>query len=68
MELGSWSIIQAPSLLALIPLVVMIVLIFRGKSNVSAIMVGVLVGALLLGQDLGPWPRLSPPRWVPPRP
>lgn len=53
MELGSWSIIQAPSLLALIPLVVMIVLIFRGKSNVSAIMVGVLVGALLLGQDLG---------------
>lgn len=31
----------------------MIVLIFRGKSNVSAIMVGVLVGALLLGQDLG---------------
>ena len=27
MELGSWSIIQAPSLLALIPLVVMIVLI-----------------------------------------
>ena len=49
MELGSWSIIQAPSLLALIPLVVMIVLIFRGKSNV----VGVLVGALLLGQDLG---------------
>ena len=49
MELGSWSIIQAPSLLALIPLVVMIVLIFRGKSNVSAIMVGVLVGALLLG-------------------
>ena len=44
MELGSWSIIQAPSLLALIPLVVMIVLIFRGKSNVSAIMVGVLVG------------------------
>ena len=33
MELGSWSIIQAPSLLALIPLVVMIVLIFRGKST-----------------------------------
>ena len=53
MELGSWSIIQAPSLLALIPLVVMIVLIFRGKSNVSALMGGVLVGALLLGQDLG---------------
>ncbi len=36
MELGSWSIIQAPSLLALIPLVVYIVLVFRGKNNVPA--------------------------------
>lgn len=53
MELGSWSLITAPSLLALIPLIVMIVLIFIGKSNVSGIMVGVLVGALLMGQDLG---------------
>ena len=52
MELGSWSLITAPSLLALIPLIVMIVLIFIGKSNVSGIMVGVLVGALLMGQDL----------------
>ena len=68
MELGSWSIIQAPSLLALIPLVVMIVLIFRGKSNVSAIMVGVLVALCCWGRTWGPWPRLSPPRWVPPRP
>ena len=46
----------------------MIVLIFRGKSNVSAIMVGVLVGALLLGQDLGAMAKVSPPRWAPPRP
>ena len=43
MELGSWSIIQAPSLLALIPLVVYIVLVFRGKNNVSGIIVGMLV-------------------------
>ena len=48
MELGSWSLITAPSLLALIPLIVMIVLIFLGKSNVSGIMVGVLVGALIM--------------------
>lgn len=62
MELGSWSLITAPSLLALIPLIVMIVLIFIGKSNVSGIMVGVLVGALLMGQDLGGiWrPRSAP--------
>lgn len=53
MQLGSWSLISAPSLWALIPLIVMIVLIFRGKSNVSAIMVGILVGALLMGQGLG---------------
>lgn len=53
MELGSWSLITSPSLLALIPLIVMIVLIFMGKSNVSAIMVGIFVGALLMGQDLG---------------
>ena len=31
----------------------------------SAIMVCVAGGALLLGQDLGPWLRLLPPRWVP---
>ena len=53
MELGSWSLITAPSLLALIPLVVMIVLIFLGKSNLTGIMVGILVGALMMGQDLG---------------
>lgn len=53
MELGSWSIIQAPSLLALIPLIVMIVLVFRGMGNVSGMMIGIIVGALLMGQDLG---------------
>ena len=52
MELGSWSIIQAPSLLALIPLVVYIVLVFRGKSNVSGIIVGIFLAALMLGQNL----------------
>lgn len=53
MELGSWSLITAPSLLALIPLIVMIVLVFRGKSNVSGMMVGIILGALMMGQDLG---------------
>lgn len=53
MELGSWSIIQAPSLLALIPLIIMIVLVFRGMGNVSGMMIGIIVGALLMGQDLG---------------
>lgn len=52
MELGSWSIIQAPSLLALIPLVVYIVLVFRGKHNVSGIIVGIFLAVLMLGQNL----------------
>ena len=53
MELGSWSLITAPSLLALIPLIVMIVLVFRGKSNVSGMMVGIILGALMDGS--GSW-------------
>lgn len=52
MELGSWSIIQAPSLLALIPLVVYIVLVFRGKNNVSGIIVGIFLAVFMLGQNL----------------
>lgn len=36
MELGSWSIIQAPSLLALIPLVVYIVWCSEGKTMCPA--------------------------------
>ncbi len=51
-ELGSWALISAPSLFALIPLLVYIVLAFRGKNNVSGLMVGIFVGAILLGLDL----------------
>lgn len=53
MELGSWSIIQAPSLLALIPLVVYIVLVFRGKNNVSGIIVGIFLAVLMA------WPEFE---------
>lgn len=52
MELGSWSLIQAPSLLALIPLVIFIVIVFRGKSNTAGIIIGIAVGALMMGQNL----------------
>ncbi|MEL7622123.1 MAG: TRAP transporter large permease subunit [Clostridiales bacterium] len=52
MELGSWSLIQAPSLLALIPLVIFIVIVFRGKSNTAGIVIGIAVGALMMGQNL----------------
>ncbi len=53
MELGSWSIIQEPSLLALIPLVVMIVVAFKGYHNAFANFAGIIVAALLMGQGLG---------------
>lgn len=52
MELGSWSLIQSPSLLALIPLAVYIIMVFRGKDNTSGIIVGIAVGALMMGQNL----------------
>lgn len=51
MELGSWSLISAPSLFALIPLILFIVLCFRGKNNVSALILGISVGVVLLGLD-----------------
>lgn len=52
MEMGSWALFQAPSLLALIPLVVCLVLIFKGKSTTAGIIVGIAIGAIMMGQDL----------------
>lgn len=53
MELGSWSLIQAPSLLALIPLALMIVLAFKGFHNAFACFAGIVLAALMMGQDPG---------------
>ena len=36
MEMGSWALFSAPSLLALIPLVIYIVMVFMGKDNTSS--------------------------------
>ena len=53
MELGSWSIIKStPSLLALLPLLVYLIMVFRNKSNLAGLMVGVVAGAILTGQGL----------------
>lgn len=51
MEVGSWALLSAPSVFALIPLLVFIALCFRGKETVSAIFIGIIVGAILLGLD-----------------
>lgn len=52
MALGSWTLISAPSLLALIPLLVYLIMVFRNKSNLAGLMAGVIVGAILTGQGL----------------
>ena len=49
---GSWSIIKEPSLLALIPLLAYLIMVFRNKSNLSGLVVGVIVAAILTGQNL----------------
>src|SRR5690625_1983591 len=53
MEIGPNALINAPSLLGLLPLLIYIVLVFMNQSNLLATMVGIIVGALLIGHDLG---------------
>lgn len=53
MELGPNALIQAPSLWGLLPLLIYIVLIFMNQSNLLATMAGIIVGAILIGHDLG---------------
>ena len=53
MELGSWALISPPSILGLLPLLVFIVLALRGVENLSALIISVALGAILLGWDPG---------------
>jgi len=52
MELGKYALISAPSLLALIPLLAYLIMVFRNKSNLSGLIVGVIVAAILTGQGI----------------
>lgn len=52
MELGSWSFITAPSLWALLPLLVYLIMVFRNKSNLAGLAAGIIVAALITGQGL----------------
>lgn len=52
MKLGSWALVSAPSLLALLPLLAYLIMVFRNKSNLAGLMAGVIVGAILTGQGL----------------
>ena len=51
MEIGSWAFITVPSLWALVPLFLYIAIVFMGKDNIPGLMVGIIVGALMLGFD-----------------
>lgn len=51
-KLGSWALISAPSLFALVPLIIYIVMAFRGKNNVSGLITGIGVAAILMGLNL----------------
>ena len=52
MELGSWALISSPSLLALLPLIIFIVFALLGKGNYIGLLLGVVVGFILTGQNL----------------
>lgn len=53
LALGSWSLIKStPSLLALIPLLVYLVMVFKNKSNLAGLIAGVASAAILTGQNL----------------
>lgn len=53
LSLGSWALIKdTPSLLALIPLLAYLIMVFRNKSNLSGLVVGVIVAAILTGQNI----------------
>jgi predicted histidine transporter YuiF (NhaC family) len=51
MELGNWAFISSQSLWALLPLLVYLVIVFRNKSNLSGLAVGIIAAAILTGQN-----------------
>lgn len=53
LQLGSWGLIStAPSLLALIPLLAYIIIVFLNKSNLTALVICIGIAAVLTGQGV----------------
>lgn len=52
LELGSWALIKAPSLLALLPLLVYLIVVFRNKSNLAGLIFATVIAAIMTGQNL----------------
>lgn len=51
MELGNWALVSSPSLLALLPLLVYLIIVFRNKSNLAGLIVATIAAAILTGQN-----------------
>ncbi|MBZ2174178.1 TRAP transporter large permease subunit [Schnuerera sp. xch1] len=52
MELGKYALVSESSLLALLPLLAYLIMVFKNKSNLAGLIVGVIVGAILTGQGI----------------
>lgn len=53
LELGKYALLsKTPTLLALLPLLAYLIMVFRNKSNLAGLIVGVIVGAILTGQGI----------------
>lgn len=50
--MGSWSLINSPSLLGLIPLILYLILVFKGYKATTAVAVGLTTGCILTGQSI----------------
>ena len=50
--MGSWSLIHSPSLLGLIPLILYLILVFKGYKATTAVAVGLTAGCILTGQSI----------------
>lgn len=58
MEMGSHALIKSPSLWALLPLLVYLILVFRGYRPLTAVVGGLVVGFFLTGQTPGSFGEL----------
>lgn len=52
LALGKWALVKSPSLLALLPLIIYLIFVFRNKSNLAGLVGATVVAAILTGQNL----------------
>lgn len=50
--MGSWALIDSPSLWGLFPLVLYLILVFRGYKATTAVAVGLVTGCIITGQNV----------------